>query len=153
MAATPAGARIIFGKGVMIKSADDPAIGATAFSLIEHFHGTITGPGGASDQRDITVHELPTPESRLRQMAAGLATLGSLDGQFYYDADNDIHKRVRADWENGVARDYEMVLPPGIVAKWGFRATISNFRPQFPMDDYIVSDLSFSISAMDWDKT
>ena len=151
--ASPAPAVLVFGKGIQIMRGDTPEIGATAFSLIPHFRGTISGPGGSSDIRDVTVHELITPASRVRQKAPGLSDAGSLDGTIFFDPDHPIHKGVLEDWKTGTFRDYQMVLPPGVTTQYKFRAGVGNFRQQYPIDDYAVCDLSFVFLSIDFEGT
>jgi len=148
--ATPPDAKLVFGKGIMIKRADTPDEGATAFTLIPHFKGTISGPGGQSDIKDVTVHELSTPDSRLRMKAPGLSDAGSLDGTIFFDPDHPTHQAVLGDWQTGTFRDYEMVLPPGVTAKYKFRAAVSNFKQSWPIDDYGTCDLSFTFLTIDF---
>jgi len=168
MASPPPDAKLIFGKGIMVYAAVDPTQGAdppltfttiTNWELIPHFKGTINGPGGTSDIKDVTIHELSTPDSRLRMKAAGLADPGTLDGTIFFDPTHDVHKRMLSYWQKGTVCTYKMVLPPDTgaagppivpAANYAFRGYVSQFKSSWPIDDYATCDLSFTFLWIDF---
>lgn len=136
-----------FGKGVQVKRGNTATVGETNFTLIPAFIGTVNGPGGNSDIKDITTHDTV---GRLRAKAAGLADAGSLDGELLFDPDDAIHQAVLQDWLDGTFRDYSLVLPTGIVRKYGFRATVSQFKAMWPVDDYVKTTVSFTFLTVNF---
>ena len=135
----------VFGYGVQIKRGNTAVEGETNFTLIPGFFGTINLIGGTADKKEITTHDGAT---RLKLFAAGLVALKDVGGTIRVDPDNAIHKAVYTDMKLGTFRDYQIVLPSGVVAKQQFRGQVLSFDMMSPMDDYMNAPLTFVVSKI-----
>lgn len=105
----------------------------------------VTNVGGPEIEReayDTTAHDNP---DTWRTFIGGLVDGGEVSLEVRYDP--RVHDALLADFEDPEPRDYRLIWPDITGAQWDFKAVMTGFAPEGPVDDLLTAELTFQVSG------
>lgn len=124
--------------GIALKRSDMQA--TPVFTAVANVT-SLKGPEIKRETYDVTAHD---SVSGWREFVGGLKDGGEVSIQVNYDP--RIHDTLVADFEDTVPRDYKMTFP-GTLGEWAFKAILTGFSQEAPVDDKLSAELTFKVSG------
>ncbi|MGH3933639.1 MAG: phage tail tube protein [Pseudonocardiaceae bacterium] len=126
------------GYGVQLQRSD--MLGSPTFTAIANV-SSLGGPEMERETYDVTAHDSP---DGWREFVGGLKDGGEVSLEVYYDPDD--HDFLIADFGDNNARDYKVVWPQGL-GTWSFKAFMTGFSPEAPVDDKLAAEVTFKVTG------
>lgn len=136
-----------YAKGTQLQVGDG-ATPTEAFTLIP-FCGDIEGPGGDTEEFDMTDHDSP---ANTAESIPTIVDPGQLTCTVHFDPANALHQQLAADQTDLTTRNYQLVLtdPDNTIVR--FPAYVAGFRLGAPVRGALTFQLTLRIAgAIDWD--
>jgi hypothetical protein len=106
---------------------------------------TITPPEKKRDMKEATNM---SSASATREYIAGLLDPGTVALDVNWAPGDAQHAGLLSDIDNGVLRNFKILLPPAVTSKvFSFAAFVDSFKPATPIDDKITATISLRISG------
>jgi predicted secreted protein len=128
--------------GIALKRSDMATPGPAAFTAIANVT-SVKGPEIERETYDVTAHD---SEDGWREYIGGLKDGGEVSLEINYDP--RVHDTLVADFDDTVARDYQMVFPdPAGGGMWAFKAFLTGFSQEAPVDDKLSAELTLKMTG------
>lgn len=124
--------------GVALQRSD--MAGTPVFSPIANVTN-VSGPEIERDTHDVTAHD---SSNSYREFVGGLLNAGEVSLEVNYDPRE--HDTLISDMEDTTARDYKLAFP-GTLGEWAFKAFMSGFSQEAPVDDKLAAELTFKVTG------
>lgn len=114
--------------------------GTPVFAVVAN----VTSFGGPEIERetiDVTAHDSP---DGWREFVGGLKDGGEVSIEVNYDPRE--HDLFVADFEDDAPRDYKLTWPNAL-GTWAFKAILTGFSPEAPVDDKLAAELTFKVTG------
>lgn len=102
---------------------------------------SVSGPEIERETYDVTAHD---SVDGWREFIGGLKDAGEVSIELNYDPTK--HDAMVDDFEDTVARDYKLVFPGGR-GTWAFKAFLTGFSSESPVDDKLTAELTFKVTG------
>lgn len=102
----------------------------------------IQAPGLERETMDMTAHDTP---DGWREHKGGLKDGGELELEVLYDPAD--HDALIADFDDADPRNYKLVFPTTPAKTWTFKAILTGFQAEAPVDDKLTASLTFKVSG------
>lgn len=102
----------------------------------------ISGPGLSRETLDMTTHGSP---DGWMEFLGGLKDAGEVSVDVNYDPAK--HDMLVADFEDDKPRNYRLVFPDTAATTWAFKAILTGFEPEAPVDDKLAASLTFKVTG------